>query len=180
MEGLEKELEKFKRSFHLTEAEDKGVVIADGQWNNDTDSHALCLVGRVLMSKTCKFEALSTSIKSMINPVRGMHCQQLTGGHFLLRFYHTLDKDRALKSPWCFDRNIVILSMIQVHENPMHVDLDWCDFHVHVHDLPLSKMNLGIATSIGNRLGRFKDMDMDDLGCWGATYVSVGRCESPA
>ncbi|KAL0413734.1 UNVERIFIED_CONTAM: hypothetical protein Sradi_1575100 [Sesamum radiatum] len=93
MEGLEKELERFKRSFHLTEAEDKGVVIVDGQWNNDTDSHALCLVGRVLTSKTYKFDALSTSIKSMIDPVRGMNCQQLLERHFLLRFYHTLDRE---------------------------------------------------------------------------------------
>ncbi|KAL0362330.1 UNVERIFIED_CONTAM: hypothetical protein Scaly_1188200 [Sesamum calycinum] len=34
------------------------------------------------------------------------------------------------------------------------MDLDWCDFVVHVHDLPLSKMNLGVATTIGNHLLR--------------------------
>ncbi|KAL0430867.1 UNVERIFIED_CONTAM: hypothetical protein Sradi_0712700 [Sesamum radiatum] len=52
----------------------------------------------------------------------------------------------------------------------MRVDLDWCDFFVHVHDLPLSMMNLGVATVIGNKLGKFRDVEMDELGCsWGAT-----------
>ncbi|KAL0449574.1 UNVERIFIED_CONTAM: hypothetical protein Slati_1513800 [Sesamum latifolium] len=171
MDGLEREVERFNRKFCLTEEEDEGGAIDAGLWNNENKTHALCLVGRVLTTKVYKFEALSTSIKGMFNPVKGMECIQLTGGRFLLHFFHAIDRDRALDGcPWSFDRNIIILSMIQTHKTPMQVNLDWCDFHVHVHDLPLSKMNLGIATYIGNRLGRFKDMDMDDLGStWGAT-----------
>ncbi|KAL0298088.1 UNVERIFIED_CONTAM: hypothetical protein Scaly_3073100 [Sesamum calycinum] len=48
-------------------------------------------------------------------------------------------------------------------ENPMHVDMDWCDFHIHVHDLPLNMMNLGVATLIGNRIGMYRDMETDTL-----------------
>ncbi|KAL0427400.1 UNVERIFIED_CONTAM: hypothetical protein Slati_2914800 [Sesamum latifolium] len=52
----------------------------------------------------------------------------------------------------------------------MHVALDDCDFYIHVHDLPLSMMNLGMTTLIGNRLGSFRDLDSDNTGCsWGAT-----------
>ncbi|KAL0392686.1 UNVERIFIED_CONTAM: hypothetical protein Sradi_2491400 [Sesamum radiatum] len=50
------------------------------------------------------------------------------------------------------------------------MDLNWCKFYVHVHDLPMSRMNLGIATFIGNKLGKFHDSEMDSAGCaWGAT-----------
>ncbi|KAL0307377.1 UNVERIFIED_CONTAM: putative mitochondrial protein [Sesamum calycinum] len=49
-----------------------------------------------------------------------------------------------------FDKNVLVLSCIGENENPMQVDLNWCEFHVHVNDLPLSKMNLGIAIFIGN------------------------------
>ncbi|KAK4421647.1 hypothetical protein Salat_2115300 [Sesamum alatum] len=35
------------------------------------------------------------------------------------------------------------------------VELDWCQFHVHVYVHPLQKMTTVIATQIGNRLGRF-------------------------
>ncbi|KAK4394176.1 hypothetical protein Sango_1888400 [Sesamum angolense] len=151
-------------------------MIVNGLWNTDTETHTLCLVGRVLTSKAYRFEAFSTSIKGMLNPVKGMDCQKLAGGRFLLRFNHIIDRDRALEgSLWSFDRNIVVLNMIQAHENPLHVDLNWFDFHVHVHDLPLSKMNLGVASYSGNRLGRFKEMDMDESSCsWGAIlYMQV-------
>ncbi|KAL0368285.1 UNVERIFIED_CONTAM: hypothetical protein Scaly_1047400 [Sesamum calycinum] len=41
---------------------------------------------------------------------------------------------------------------------------------MHVHDLPLSKMNLGIETLIGNKIGKFYEMDMEESGrSWGAT-----------
>ncbi|KAL0406214.1 UNVERIFIED_CONTAM: hypothetical protein Slati_3935300 [Sesamum latifolium] len=143
MVEMDRELERFKKNLRLTEEEENGGAY--------------------------KFEALSTSLKGMLNPVKGVDCQQLTSGRFLLHFYHVIDKDRALDGcPWSFDRNTVILSGIQAHENPLHVDLNWCDFHVLVHELPLSKMNLGIATHIGNRLGRFQEMDMDATDyAWG-------------
>ncbi|KAL0368379.1 UNVERIFIED_CONTAM: hypothetical protein Scaly_1056800 [Sesamum calycinum] len=36
-------------------------------------------------------------------------------------------------------------------DNPMTIDLNWCNCYVHVHDLPRSKLNLEIATFIGKR-----------------------------
>ncbi|KAK4421857.1 putative mitochondrial protein [Sesamum alatum] len=53
--------------------------------------------------------------------------------------------------------------------NTMHVGLNWCDFFVHIHDFPLSMMNLGIVTHIGNRICRFRDMEIDD------SAVLIGR-----
>ncbi|KAL0325214.1 UNVERIFIED_CONTAM: hypothetical protein Sradi_5090700 [Sesamum radiatum] len=52
----------------------------------------------------------------------------------------------------------------------MHVDLDWCEFFIHVHDFPLSKMNREVASFIGNSLGKFRDMEMDGYGrAWGSS-----------
>ncbi|KAL0394934.1 UNVERIFIED_CONTAM: hypothetical protein Slati_4459600 [Sesamum latifolium] len=69
----------------------------------------------------------------------------------LFKFNHIIDRDRALKGyPWSFDKHVLILSSIRADENPMHVDLNCCDLYVHVHDLPLSHMNLGV---VGNMLG---------------------------
>ncbi|KAL0415876.1 UNVERIFIED_CONTAM: hypothetical protein Slati_3419500 [Sesamum latifolium] len=113
----------------------------------------------------------------MLNPVRGMEVKQLPEGRFLLRFNHIIDRNRAMAGcPWSFERNIMILNSIGTDENPMQVDLDWCDFFVHIHDLLLSKMNLGVATFIDNHIGKFRDMEMDDRGCaWGASLrIRVG------
>ncbi|KAL0399532.1 UNVERIFIED_CONTAM: hypothetical protein Sradi_2296500 [Sesamum radiatum] len=55
-------------------------------------------------------------------------------------------------------------------EDPVCVDLNWCDFHIHIHGLPLGKMTKEIATFIGNKLGKFKDVDSDSFGeVWGSS-----------
>ncbi|KAL0410569.1 UNVERIFIED_CONTAM: hypothetical protein Slati_3646600 [Sesamum latifolium] len=150
--------------------EGAGVVIPEGVWSVDSDHH-LFLVGRLLSQKQPKFEALVSSINSMLNPVRGLEMRNLSEGRFLIRFHHILDRDRALEGcPWSFEKNTLILSSIGVNENPLDVDLNWCEFFVHIHNLPLSKMNLGVATLIGNKLGKFCDMDMEESGrAWGAS-----------
>ncbi|KAL0395136.1 UNVERIFIED_CONTAM: hypothetical protein Slati_4479800 [Sesamum latifolium] len=101
----------------------------------------------------------------MLNPVKGLEMRLLEGERFLIRFHHIIDRNRALDGcPWSFEKNALILSRIGVNENPLSVNLDWCEFFVHVHDLPLSKMNFGIASLIGNSLGKFKDLEMDEFG----------------
>ncbi|KAK4422933.1 hypothetical protein Salat_1875900 [Sesamum alatum] len=138
----------------LTDEEDQRLVLPGGLWHADSDSHRLCLIGRLLSSRVPHFEAFSTSVQGMINLVKGMELRQIGGGCFLLRFNHIIDQNRALEGcPRSFEKNIVILNGIRENENLQLVDLDWCDFHVHVHEFPLSMMNLGVATLLGNRIG---------------------------
>ncbi|KAL0458071.1 UNVERIFIED_CONTAM: hypothetical protein Slati_0434300 [Sesamum latifolium] len=92
-----------------------------------------------------------------------MEFKQLSEGSILLHFFHVIDKKRAVEGcPWSFDRNILILNEIRCEENSMNVDLNWCNFYVHIHALPLNRMNLVIETHIGNKLGIFRDMEIDD------------------
>ncbi|KAL0413768.1 UNVERIFIED_CONTAM: hypothetical protein Sradi_1578500 [Sesamum radiatum] len=130
-------------------------MLPDGLWNVESENYQLFLVGRLLANKTINFEGLSRSVKSMINPVKGMEIKQILEGRFLLRFHHIIDRNRAWAGcPWSFEKNILILNGVGADENPMQVDLDWCNFFVHIHDFPLSEMNAGVATFIGNRLGK--------------------------
>ncbi|KAL0457842.1 UNVERIFIED_CONTAM: hypothetical protein Slati_0411400 [Sesamum latifolium] len=101
----------------------------------------------------------------MLNPIKGLEMRCLGEGRFLIRFNHIINRNRALGGcPWSFEMNTLILGDIGVNENPMNIDLDWCEFYVHVHDLPLSKMNFRVASLIGNALGKFWDMEMDESG----------------
>ncbi|KAL0451732.1 UNVERIFIED_CONTAM: hypothetical protein Slati_1151300, partial [Sesamum latifolium] len=43
-------------------------------------------------------------------------------------------------------------------------------FHAHVHGLPLGQMTKEVASFVGNHLGRFIDVDMDNSGhVWGSS-----------
>ncbi|KAL0300395.1 UNVERIFIED_CONTAM: hypothetical protein Sangu_3123000 [Sesamum angustifolium] len=156
---------KLGQSLNLTEREGAGVVIPDSFWSAGSEDFQLFLVGRLLSTKQPKFEALVHSIKSMLNPVKGLEMQRPEEGLFLIRFNYIIDQNPALKGyPWSFEKNSVILNCIGINENSMNVDLDWCEFFVHVHDLSLSKMTFGMASFIGNSIGKFREIEMDDSG----------------
>ncbi|KAL0451724.1 UNVERIFIED_CONTAM: hypothetical protein Slati_1150500 [Sesamum latifolium] len=171
MGGVEAELDRLNKAWRLNDDEEDPVLVPGGLWEAHVESHNLCLVGRLLSNRPYRHEALSTSLLSMLQPVKGMDVKQLDEGRILLGFEHIIDKQRAQEGcPWSFEKNILILKPIGELENPMHVALDDCDFFIHVHDLPLSMMNLGMATLIGNRISSFRDLESDDTGCsWGVT-----------
>ncbi|KAK4435443.1 hypothetical protein Salat_0707700 [Sesamum alatum] len=140
---------QLKRGLLLTEDEDSRVAMPDDARWQGSSQHHLCLVGRVLTKNPYNFEGFCRSIKGMISAVKDLEVQQLPLGRLLLRFSHIIDRNRALAGcSWSFERNLVILSSINADENPMQVDLNWCEFHVQIHDLPLSHMTLPIATLI--------------------------------
>ncbi|KAL0396908.1 UNVERIFIED_CONTAM: putative mitochondrial protein [Sesamum calycinum] len=83
-----------------------------------------------------------------------------------------VDRNRVVDGcPWSFEKNLLVLSPIAANENPQEVNLDWAEFHTHVHGLPLSKMSKEMAVFIGNHLGKFVDVDMDDAGHGRTTAV---------
>ncbi|KAL0416086.1 UNVERIFIED_CONTAM: hypothetical protein Slati_3440500 [Sesamum latifolium] len=161
-----------KRALRLTEEEeDDGGLIADGLWQADVEKDSLFVVGRLLSQRPFNFEGMCASIWSMFMPVRGMEFKQLPEGRILMRFSHVIDRNRGTEGcPWSFEKNILILSEVGSTDNLMNVDLNWCEFYVYIHNLPLSKMNLGIATHISNRIGRFRDMEPDESDrAWGVS-----------
>ncbi|KAK4392125.1 putative mitochondrial protein [Sesamum angolense] len=55
-------------------------------------------------------------------------------------------------------------------KNPTDIDLNWCEFHVLVQGLPLGKMTQEMAAFVGNKLGRFVDLDTSaNGGLWGSS-----------
>ncbi|KAK4416896.1 hypothetical protein Salat_2515100 [Sesamum alatum] len=171
MDGI---LGQLKWGLNLTGDEDAGMAMPDEIWQQDSGQYQLCLVGRVLTSRAYNCEGMCQSVKDMLNAVKGLEIKQLPGGHFLLPFSYIIDKNRALVGcPRSFEHNLLILNSISIDANPMLVDLGWCEFHVQVHDLPLSQMNLEVATLIGNRIGQFKELELDEHGHPGRAFLRI-------
>ncbi|KAK4381552.1 putative mitochondrial protein [Sesamum angolense] len=109
----------------------------------------LYLVGRLLTPRPFHADALKSTLLLAFNPVRGMDLKPLEGNRFLLKFNHMVDRNRVVDGcPWSFEKNLLVLSSIAANENPQEVNLDWADFHTHVHGLPLSKMSKEMAVFI--------------------------------
>ncbi|KAL0367530.1 UNVERIFIED_CONTAM: hypothetical protein Sradi_3643100 [Sesamum radiatum] len=99
--------------------------------------------------------------------MQGMEVRMLSN-RFLLRFNHYLDWDKVLGGcPWTIDRNLVILNVVSAEENPLSLDLNWYQFYVHIHDLPIRMMTQVVVKYIGNHLGKF--INYNNMVSWGAS-----------
>ncbi|KAL2249445.1 UNVERIFIED_CONTAM: hypothetical protein Sindi_2418200 [Sesamum indicum] len=110
---MEAEIKRMGWTVRLTEEEGNGLLVPDELWNAKSDGHQLILVGRLLAYRMVTFKGFSRSVKSMINPVKGLEIKQFPATRFLLRFNHIIDRNRALaKCLWSFEENILILNGI--------------------------------------------------------------------
>ncbi|KAK4381240.1 hypothetical protein Sango_2987500 [Sesamum angolense] len=171
MSNISPDVELLKKAWKLRDEEEEGVTVPGGLWNTCSESQNLCLVGRLLSNRPYHLDSLGFSIQSMFLPVKRVEIKPVSEKLLPLRFNHEIDKKRALDGcPWSFKKNILLLADMREDKNPMHVVVDWCDFHIHVHDLSLNMMNLGVATLIGNRIGIYCGMETDAAGCaWGVS-----------
>ncbi|KAL0443870.1 UNVERIFIED_CONTAM: hypothetical protein Slati_2109700 [Sesamum latifolium] len=120
MERVKPDLERLNRAWRLTDDEEDGIFVPGGLWEPNSASHELSLVGRLLSTRPYHFEALCSSLQSMLLPVKWMEIEQLQEGRFLLRFKHILDKQRAMDGcPWNFEKNLLILKHVGDLENAM-------------------------------------------------------------
>ncbi|KAL0443829.1 UNVERIFIED_CONTAM: hypothetical protein Slati_2105600 [Sesamum latifolium] len=168
---MESELSRLGASLSLTEEEEASYVLPTGIWHAEPLSSSFVIVGRLLSSKSFHPEAMQNTLRTAFNSIRGMDFKMIEGERFLLKFFHVLDRDRVLdRCPWAFDKQLLVLAPVDALDDPNSVDLNWCDFHIHIHGLPLGKMTKEVAKCIGNRLGRFKDVDTDQNGeIWGSS-----------
>lgn len=67
------------------------------------------------------------------------------------------------RGSWAFEKNLIALSLVEKDENPTLVDLNWVDFYVHVHNLPIGQMTKDMAEFIGNQLGFFCDVELGSI-----------------
>ncbi|KAL0456756.1 UNVERIFIED_CONTAM: hypothetical protein Slati_1014800 [Sesamum latifolium] len=165
------ELDRLGLSLSLTEEEEMGTVCPTGIWHAEHQTSGLFVMGRLVSNKSFHPEALHTTLKTAFNPGKGMEFKMIEGERFLVKFFHILDRNRVLdRCPWSYDKNLLVLAPVDAAEDPTAVDLTWCEFHIHIHGLSLRKMTKEVAAFIGNRLGKFKEVEADDNGeVWGSS-----------
>ncbi|KAL0408284.1 UNVERIFIED_CONTAM: hypothetical protein Sradi_1762800 [Sesamum radiatum] len=121
------------------EKEDVGLV-STGLWHTERMAQGFFIVGRVLSNKTFHPEALHSTLKSAFNPVKGMEFKMIEGNRFLLKFFHSLDRDHVIaRNPWTYEKTLLILAPVNSSNNPIEIDLNHCEFHIHIPRLPLGK-----------------------------------------
>ncbi|KAL0298034.1 UNVERIFIED_CONTAM: hypothetical protein Scaly_3075100 [Sesamum calycinum] len=142
-----------------------------GVWHAYPVNQGLFVVGRLLSSRSFHPDALQSTLLASFNPVRGMEFKMIEGDRFLLKSFHPIDRQRVMANcPWAYDKHLIVLAPLEASENPSSVDLNWCEFYIHIHGLPIGKMSNEVASVIGNKLGCICEMDQDkNTAVWGSS-----------
>ncbi|KAK4424171.1 hypothetical protein Salat_1610500 [Sesamum alatum] len=146
--------------------EQNSVMVPLGAWHGDTNSDGYYLVSSLLDRRSLNFEALKNTLISSFNTIKGLEIRLIENGWILFKFAHILDRKRIVDvGPWAFEKNLLVLKVLENDDDPISTHLDWANFSVHVHGLPIGRMSRNMANSLGT--------SSDDLEMLNRTWGSV-------
>ncbi|KAK4415646.1 hypothetical protein Salat_2672000 [Sesamum alatum] len=165
---MENDLLRLDSVLSLMVEEGSGVVILRSEWDKGSGGFRLTLVGRLLSHRSVHFDALKVSLTNILHPAKGVVVRKVSESRFCLIFNHFEDLRRVLDlRPWIFDRSLVVIQPLSSMVDPLTVDLDWCPFFVHVHDIPYSQRTVAVVRYIGNCLGAWlEEVDIARFISW--------------
>ncbi|PPS02015.1 hypothetical protein GOBAR_AA18636 [Gossypium barbadense] len=101
------------------------------------------------------------------HPIGGICISYLGEKWYLFQFFHDVDVQRMLSStPWFFNNHLIILQKAQRGEDPSAILLNFIEFWVQIHYLPLGLITETMAMQFGD-FGKFFRI------CWGMTKATV-------
>ncbi|KAI8032250.1 Uncharacterized protein LOK49_LG01G03918 [Camellia lanceoleosa] len=171
---MEPSIDELTAQLILTNDEKAAVVVEEVHTRPVVDRSWLCLVGRLLTHRPFNTEALRTMLVSMWKPSQGMQFKVLGDNLFLFQFNHFVDKKRVFfRGPWRFDKQLLLLEEFEGSLRPSDIKFTRALFWVQVINLPLISMTRAVGILIGNRLGRFVDMELSEEGVAWGKYLRI-------
>ncbi|KAK4413172.1 hypothetical protein Salat_2729700 [Sesamum alatum] len=142
----------------LMDEEVADFTIPQATWDRGSGGSHLTLVGSLISHRSVHFEAMKGSLVHLIQASRGVSFRKVSDSRFCLVFNHVEDLRRVLDMwPWIFDRNLIVFQQLSPKEDPLSLNLDWCPFFVHVHDIPYGLRTIDVIRCLGSSLDSWLD-----------------------
>ena len=155
--------------FPKTKGEQVGLAITAEDVEEARQKGRNCLVGGLLTDKKVNKEAFK-NVLSRIWRVDGyVAFKEIQDNLWIIEFSDEKVKKRVMAGrPWSFDRHILVLKDFDGRVPPTRMDFMQSTFWIQVHDMPLICMFRAVGKKIGESLGHFEEVDVDDDGAgWG-------------
>jgi hypothetical protein len=165
------QLEKLCWSISLIEGEKVGLMIMEGEVDEDRARGGLFLVGKVWMGRKVNKEAFKTVLSRIWRILNGVIFKVLDDNIWLFEFEDIDDMRRVLDGrPWLFDGQMLVLNEFDGITPSSQIAFNRSPLWVQIQDMPLLCMTKGIGMKIGESMGHLLEID---LACDGAGW---GRC----
>jgi hypothetical protein len=152
----------------LTEKESTGLVIK-GIGSSVVPRPRWAVVGKVFSSRSLVIGALDRAMQRAWGLHRPAQFRDIGDNRFVVRFSSEGDWKHAMKNgPWQFDFNLLLLKDYDGSIHPSDMVFDSMDIWIMVQDLPMDMMNRVYGQLIGNWVGCFISVEVDEDGmAWG-------------
>ncbi|XP_039815069.1 uncharacterized protein LOC120677956 [Panicum virgatum] len=121
------------------------------------------VVCKVLVEKLVNGEGLKHTLGRIWCPIKGIQCKDLGENHFLITFFQAAGKKRALEDgPWMFGKDLVMVIDYDETKTKEEMDFSFIPIWVRVLKLPLGMMKKATGEAIGEEIGTFMTMDLDE------------------
>lgn len=158
----------------LSHDEDDELVLDEGLISTSNTSVELCLVGRFLTDQPLNFNLMKSRMASIWRPGKGMFVKEIGQRRYVFQFFHPVDLRRIYEGgPWSFGNHPLILHHLKNGEFPLRVPLDFINFWVQVHDLPVGYITEGLGRQLGNFIGQFLEYDSTNSGSVWRQYMRI-------
>ncbi|CAN6246699.1 unnamed protein product [Urochloa humidicola] len=169
MESVEGMMERM----NLSAAEKKGIRIGTTESSGARSSEPQA-IGKVLAEKLVNADGLAQALGRIWCPIKGVSCKDLGENQFLFTFGQASGKRRALEEgPWMFGKDLLIMVELDESKTIDEMEFAFIPIWVRVMKLLLGMMNKATGEAIGEEIGTFMAMDMDEDGTVMGRYLRV-------
>lgn len=166
-------LEIAMRRLHLSSAEKKGIKICmeKGLAVKDDDWH---VVGKALSNKPVSVQGIQRTLGWIWCADKGMVCKDAGDNKFLFSFNHSTAKKRALEDgPWMVGHSLMVMVPYDRRKELEALQFTYVPIWIRIFKLPMGMMNRSVAEIIGNEIGSFMDVDVEENGTAAGCYLRI-------
>lgn len=167
------ELEAEMKRLNLSAAEKKGIKIERQKEivQEDDDWQA---IGKALTDKSISTEGLHQTLGRIWCGDKGMVIKDAGENKFLFSFNHQMGKKRALEDgPWMACHSLLVMVPYDRRKELAAVEFNHVPIWIRIFRLPMGMTNKSIAEVVGNVVGEFMDVDVEENGTAAGYYLRV-------
>ncbi len=168
---MEENLDVILKKLSLTESENEDIKIQEESFKNSQGKTKFCLLAKLLTQRPFNKGTLKSTMINLWKPMttRGVKARDIGDNLFLFEFHDQYDKETVLiASPWCFDRQLLVLKDFNGDSQLANISLDEALFWVQIYDLPIMAMTREVGKAIGETMGTVEEVEAEADGtAWG-------------
>ncbi|KAK2639029.1 hypothetical protein Ddye_026824 [Dipteronia dyeriana] len=145
---------------------DGPIQLLDGILMNDAKKRlSLNLVGKILSNKMVNRDAFMRVVGKIWQVRHDVDIESIDGNMFSLQFIDEYDLERVIYGgPWSFDKVLIVMEKPEGKGSIDSLRLNWADFWVQIHQVPLIYMTKEIGRFLRGMIGQVLDVDRGASG----------------